>query len=120
MWLLCFLTCCLAARQDEDGDMCKMIKKRKYSLEQLTIELEALGVPLNDRANENKSRRKVKKELQKLLITEELRRATYAGPEILEERRQRLTLPFPIPDDIMNVLKELMRYTQKIMSRTAL
>ncbi|XP_041934732.1 uncharacterized protein LOC121697317 [Alosa sapidissima] len=109
MWLFFFFTCCLAVRQDEDGDMLRLIKKRvkKYSLEQLTIELEALDVPLNNRDNESKSRRKVKKELQKLLITEELRRATYAGPEIVEEKRQRPPLPFPIPDDTLNVLKEL-------------
>ncbi|KAG5283450.1 hypothetical protein AALO_G00042220 [Alosa alosa] len=75
MWFCWFLACCLAARQDEHSSG-RAIKKRvkKYRLEELNRELEALGVNVDGHGqdmDENKNKnKKTKKELQKLLINE--------------------------------------------------
>lgn len=87
-----------------------MIKKRvkKYNKEQLVTELEALGVSLDDGIRkEGKIRKKMKKNLQKLLIQEEIRRVTYSGPDWVQEKTKRPSLPYPIPKDILDVLNEL-------------
>lgn len=86
-----------------------MTKKRvkKYKTAQLIAELDALGVSLDDGIRKERKNRKMKKNLQKLLICEEMRRATYNGPEWVQENTERPSLPWPIPKDIEDVLNEL-------------
>ena len=72
MWFSWFLACCLPARQNEHRSD-TAIKKRikKYKLEELQNELEALGVNVDMDADENKKNsKKTQKKLQKLLIRE--------------------------------------------------
>lgn len=86
-----------------------MTKKRvkKYKTAQLLAELDALGFSLDDCIRKERKNRRMKKNLQKLLIWEEMRRATYYGPAWVEDKRDRSSLPYPIPRDIVAVLKEL-------------
>ncbi|XP_041959098.1 uncharacterized protein LOC121718230 [Alosa sapidissima] len=114
MWFCWFLACCLAARQDGHSSG-RAIKKRvkKYRLEELKRELEALGVNVDGHGqdmDENKNKnKKTKKELQNLLI-KELKRVkdgrTGLGKRAWE-RAEGLTLPMEIPEDVLNVLHDL-------------
>ncbi|KAG5260818.1 hypothetical protein AALO_G00296940 [Alosa alosa] len=117
MWFCWFLACCLAARQDEHGS--DTIKKRvkKYKLEELKRELEALGVNVDMDMDENKKnpKKKTKKELQKLLIRE-LKLVEHGRIRLDKRPRERaegLTLPMEIPEDVVIVLNDLDTYLDK-------
>ncbi|XP_041926263.1 uncharacterized protein LOC121690024 [Alosa sapidissima] len=118
MWFCWFLACCLAARQDEHGSD-TTIKKRvkKYKLEELKRELEALGVNVDMDMDENKKnpKKKTKKELQKLLIRE-LKLVEHGRIRLDKRARERaegLTLPMEIPEDVVIVLNDLDTYLDK-------
>lgn len=102
MWFFWFLACCLTARPDDHGR--KAIKKRvkKYSLQDLRRELEALGVDI-DKDMDGRTKR-TKKELQKLLI-QELRRLEQdqTSKETYTESTKTAegsTVPMDIPNDV--------------------
>ncbi|KAG5277467.1 hypothetical protein AALO_G00117960 [Alosa alosa] len=120
MWFCWFLACCLAARQDEHCSD-RAIKKcvKKYRLEELKRELEALGVNVDGHEldmDENKNKnKKTKKELQKLLI-KELKRVEDGRTGLdrrVRERAEGLTLPMEIPQDVLNVLHDLDAFLDK-------
>ena len=64
------LCCCRAAEQEKDIDESRRRALRKYKVEDLQRELEVLGVPLNDDGKTKKSKKKLKRELRKLLMKE--------------------------------------------------
>ncbi|KAG5267603.1 hypothetical protein AALO_G00223580 [Alosa alosa] len=109
MWFCWFLACCLAARQNES----KTIKKRvkKYGLEELKRELEALGVNIDENVDETKmkNKKKTKKELQKLLI-KELKRVEH-GKTGLDNRAYEDG--FTMPEEVISVLNDLDMFLDK-------
>ncbi|XP_041927894.1 uncharacterized protein LOC121692916 [Alosa sapidissima] len=108
MWFCWFLACCLAARQDEHSSD-RAIKKRvkKYRLEELKRELEALGVNVDGHGqnideNKNKSK-KTKKELQ-IKKLKQVKDGRTGLDKRARERAEGLTLPMEIPEDVLHDL----------------
>ncbi|KAL2102630.1 hypothetical protein ACEWY4_001798 [Coilia grayii] len=102
MWIFWFLSCCLAARQEDrhrrkDKGLKKKVKK--YRLEELKTELAVRGVSVDEDMNLNVSKKKVKRELQRLLILE-LKKAELV-------KANGFTFPMDIPEDVMAALNEL-------------
>ncbi|KAL2102988.1 hypothetical protein ACEWY4_002156 [Coilia grayii] len=105
MWIFWFLACCFAARQNggqggEDKDLKKKVKK--YKLDELKAELAALGVivVLEEMDPDIRmSKKKVKRHLQKRLISE-LKKAQLV-------RANGFTFPMDIPEDVMDTLNDL-------------
>ena len=75
------LCCCRAAKQEKDIDESRRRALQKYKVEDLQRELDVLGVPLSDDGKKQKSKKKLKRELRKLLI-KELRRVDLKEPEV--------------------------------------
>ncbi|XP_041918003.1 uncharacterized protein LOC121682069 isoform X2 [Alosa sapidissima] len=98
-----FLACCLAARQDEGEKIKKCVKK--YRLVELKRELEALGVNIDGQVDETK--KKNKKELQKLLI-KELKKIEH-DKKRLDNRAYEdgFTMAMDIPEHVLSALNEL-------------
>ncbi|KAL2090478.1 hypothetical protein ACEWY4_012741 [Coilia grayii] len=108
MWLFWFLACCLAARHEDDGDgddggNSKALKRKvkKFKRHELRTELELLGISLDEDRDQKqrKSRKKMKRELQNLLLAE-LRKAEL-------DKMKGLTFPMNISDDVNDVLSDL-------------
>ncbi|KAG5269304.1 hypothetical protein AALO_G00200540 [Alosa alosa] len=95
----------------------KKIKKRvkKYRLEELKRELEALGVNIDEDVDETKkkNRKKTKKELQNLLI-KELKQLSN-GKTGLDNRayEEVFTMSMEIPEDVISVLNDLDTFLDK-------
>lgn len=104
-----FLTCCLAARQDE----CKKIKRhvKKYGLVELKKELESLGVNIHEHVDDTKKKniKKTKKKLQKLLI-KELKKKIEHSKNGLDNR----TFEDELPDHVQSALNELESGTLRV------
>ena len=79
-FLMC-LCCCRAAKQENDIDESRRRALQKYKVEDLQRELDVWGVPLSDDGKKQKSKKKLKRELRKLLI-KELRRVDLKEPEV--------------------------------------
>ncbi|XP_041956722.1 uncharacterized protein LOC121715270 [Alosa sapidissima] len=107
MWFCWFLACCLAARQDEGKKIKRCVKK--YGLVELKRELEALGVNIDGHVDETKkiNKKKIKKELQKLLI-KELKKIEH-DKNGLDNRAYEdgFTMPMDIPEHVLSALNEL-------------
>ncbi|KAG5264692.1 hypothetical protein AALO_G00256960 [Alosa alosa] len=101
-----FLACCLAARQDEGKKIKKCVKK--YGLVELKRELEALGVNIDGHVDETKKKnKKIKKELQKLLI-KELKKIEHDKKRLDNRAYENgFTMPMDIPEHVLSALNEL-------------